>query len=135
MAYRDANSFDTPAAQFGLRWLRENQNSDGGWGGGKSLTWPDARLGSSSVEETALCTEVMLNDDDPMSQAAAQRGVEWLIQAVNLDCADKCWPIGFYFAKLWYFEQLYPLIFATSALGRAVELSRDRSKAQNKSAD
>ena len=135
MAYRDANSFDTPAAQFGLRWLRENQNSDGGWGGGKSLTWPDARLGSSSVEETALCTEVMLNDDDPMSQAAAQRGVEWLIQAVNLDCADKSWPIGFYFAKLWYFEQLYPLIFATSALGRAVELSRDRSKAQNKSAD
>jgi squalene-hopene/tetraprenyl-beta-curcumene cyclase len=25
-------------------------------------------------------------------------------------------PIGFYFAKLWYFERLYPLIFAVAAL-------------------
>jgi squalene-hopene/tetraprenyl-beta-curcumene cyclase len=29
-------------------------------------------------------------------------------------------PIGFYFAKLWYFEKLYPLIFTVAALGRAV---------------
>jgi squalene-hopene/tetraprenyl-beta-curcumene cyclase len=28
-------------------------------------------------------------------------------------------PIGFYFAKLWYFERLYPLAFAVAALGRA----------------
>jgi len=25
-------------------------------------------------------------------------------------------PIGFYFASLWYFEELYPLVFATAAL-------------------
>jgi squalene-hopene/tetraprenyl-beta-curcumene cyclase len=29
-------------------------------------------------------------------------------------------PIGFYFAKLWYFEKLYPLIFTVAALGRAL---------------
>jgi squalene-hopene/tetraprenyl-beta-curcumene cyclase len=29
-------------------------------------------------------------------------------------------PIGFYFAKLWYFEKLYPIIFTVAALGRAV---------------
>ena len=28
-------------------------------------------------------------------------------------------PIGFYFAKLWYFEKLYPIIFTVAALGRA----------------
>ena len=28
--------------------------------------------------------------------------------------------IGFYFAKLWYFERLYPLIFRTGASGRAL---------------
>jgi hypothetical protein len=28
-------------------------------------------------------------------------------------------PIGFYFAKLWYYERLYPLIFTVAALGRA----------------
>ncbi len=27
-------------------------------------------------------------------------------------------PIGFYFAKLWYFEKLYPMIFTVAALGR-----------------
>ena len=123
MAYRDANSFDTKAAQIGLRWLRDHQNEDGGWGGGQSVCWPDHRLGSSSVEETALCTEVLLDDVDPRSQAAAQRGVDWLIAAVESDCVDKSWPIGFYFAKLWYFEKLYPLIFATAALGKALHVA------------
>jgi squalene-hopene/tetraprenyl-beta-curcumene cyclase len=31
-------------------------------------------------------------------------------------------PIGFYFAKLWYFERLYPLIFTVAALRRAAQL-------------
>jgi squalene-hopene/tetraprenyl-beta-curcumene cyclase len=31
-------------------------------------------------------------------------------------------PIGFYFAKLWYFERMYPLVFAVSALGRVKRL-------------
>ncbi len=128
MAYRDAKAFDTKAAQIGLRWLREQQNTDGGWGGGKSLHWPDRRLGSSSVEETALCTEVLLDDSDPKSRAAAERGVEWLIAAVELDCVDKSWPIGFYFAKLWYFEKMYPLIFATSALAKAMQIQEDKQQ-------
>jgi hypothetical protein len=29
-------------------------------------------------------------------------------------------PIGFYFAKLWYYERLYPMIFTVGALGKAV---------------
>ena len=28
-------------------------------------------------------------------------------------------PIGFYFAKLWYYENLYPLTYTVSALGSA----------------
>ena len=28
--------------------------------------------------------------------------------------------IGFYFARLWYYEKLYPLVFSVSALGRAM---------------
>jgi squalene-hopene/tetraprenyl-beta-curcumene cyclase len=32
-------------------------------------------------------------------------------------------PIGFYFAKLWYYEKLYPLIFTVAALGRACRSS------------
>ena len=29
-------------------------------------------------------------------------------------------PIGLYFASLWYYEELYPLIFATGAAIRCV---------------
>lgn len=126
MAYRDANSLDTNEAVFGLRWIRENQNPDGGWGGGISVQWSDERLGNSSVEETALCTEILLEHDDPHSQQAAQDGLQWLINACESNSISQPSPIGFYFAKLWYFEKMYPLIFATSALGRALNQRRDQ---------
>jgi squalene-hopene/tetraprenyl-beta-curcumene cyclase len=125
MAYRDANLFDTKEAQFGLRWLRENQNDDGGWGGGPSTNWNNPVLGNSSVEETALCTEIMLDDPSPESQSAAQNGIDWLLEATEANLITEPWPIGFYFAKLWYFEKLYPLIFATSTLNRALRFQED----------
>jgi squalene-hopene/tetraprenyl-beta-curcumene cyclase len=122
MAFIDANAFDTHEAEIGLKWIRENQNPDGGFGGGKSVTWNNSKLGCSSVEETALCTEALLNHDDQQSRLAADRGVQWLIEAVESGEIESCSPIGFYFFKLWYYEKLYPLIFATSTLGRAIEL-------------
>ena len=39
-------------------------------------------------------------------------------------------PIGFYFAKLWYYERLYPLVFAVAALGRAVRRWAPRANAR-----
>jgi squalene-hopene/tetraprenyl-beta-curcumene cyclase len=30
-------------------------------------------------------------------------------------------PIGLYFAKLWYYEKLYPLIFTVASLGDRAE--------------
>ena len=124
-AYRDADRIDTQQAQHGLNWLLENQNADGGWGGGPSINWKDNSLGHSSVEETALCTELLLsveissNSNAPKFQQAAQAGVDWLIRATEANCIDHCSPIGFYFAKLWYYEKSYPLIFAAAALSRA----------------
>jgi hypothetical protein len=44
------------------------------------------------------------------------------------------WPIGFYFAKLWYHERLYPLIFTTAALGKYLQLAADQP-ARNGSPD
>jgi squalene-hopene/tetraprenyl-beta-curcumene cyclase len=32
-------------------------------------------------------------------------------------------PIGLYFARLWYFEELYPLIFALCALSKIQKLT------------
>ena len=44
---------------------------------------------------------------------------DWLVEAVESGRFREPSPIGFYFAKLWYFEKLYPIIFTVAALGRA----------------
>lgn len=54
-------------------------------------------------------------------RSAVRRGLEWLVAAVESGRFREPSPIGFYFAKLWYYEQLYPIIFTVSALGRALD--------------
>lgn len=110
-AYRDWDRLDDPAAQRAIRWLASAQNADGGWGG--NLSTP------SSVEETALAVEALL----PITSVrnACQRGIGWLLERVVDDSFRQPAPIGLYFAKLWYFERLYPMIFTVSALGRSLE--------------
>ena len=60
-----------------------------------------------------------------MSQAII-RGVEFLLDSVDQKRHRLPWPIGFYFAKLWYHERLYPLIFTTGALGKYLQLAADK---------
>jgi squalene-hopene/tetraprenyl-beta-curcumene cyclase len=106
----------------GVLWLSKTQRADGGWGGSNS--------GSSSVEETALAVEALAKSLAAMSDvdlresaiSAIDRGVEWLLARV--DSSEWCEPspIGFYFAKLWYFEKLYPLIFTVGALRAVVDV-------------
>jgi hypothetical protein len=57
---------------------------------------------------------------DNSYRQAARRGLDWLLAAVETNNATRCSPIGFYFAKLWYYEKLYPTIFTVSALGQAM---------------
>jgi squalene-hopene/tetraprenyl-beta-curcumene cyclase len=50
------------------------------------------------------------------------RGLTWLVQRIESDEGHEAAPIGFYFAKLWYCEALYPVIFSVSALGTALRM-------------
>ena len=59
--------------------------------------------------------------DDPSLQPAIAKGFDWLLSAVETGRHKDYSPIGFYFAKLWYHERLYPLIFTTGVLGQAVK--------------
>ena len=93
------------------QWLRNSQNADGGWGGGPKAP--------SSVEETALAVHALAVTPGADSFPALARGVEWLIESTASGARTPAAPVGLYFARLWYFEELYPLIFATGAAIRA----------------
>ncbi len=125
------DSATTASLARAVAWLSARQNTDGGWSG--------AAGAPSSLEETALALEALANAwprlavavDSPICaahQTALACGTAWLCSEVECGRWHEPAPIGFYFAKLWYFEKLYPLIFATgalSALERAVSLSAE----------
>ena len=76
----------------------------------------------SSVEETGVVVEALCAAASrPDVAATVARGVAWLIAAVETGRFRQPSPIGFYFAKLWYYERLYPLIFTVGALRGVVE--------------
>src|SRR5690606_33596424 len=50
------------------------------------------------------------------------RGVGYLASAIESAEHHEPWPIGFYFAKLWYHERLYPVVLPMAALGAALDL-------------
>ncbi len=106
----------------GSDYLAASQNDDGGWGGGQDTP--------SSIEETALAVEALSWGLDSAKPHAAddvvKRGVHWLIEHTQRGTQFPPSPIGFYFAKLWYYEKLYPIIYTVAALERmAVLIERE----------
>ncbi|HEY2584599.1 MAG TPA: hypothetical protein VGI81_02395, partial [Tepidisphaeraceae bacterium] len=125
-----------PAIAIGLEWLVRAQGAKGGWGGGGTST--------TSIEETALSVQALATSrshacmidgtgkklfDPGEIDPTITRGVAWLIEHTDRGTRfDPC-PIGFYFAKLWYFEKLYPLIFTVAALNAVkVSMATDQKK-------
>ncbi|KAB2675568.1 MAG: squalene--hopene cyclase [Verrucomicrobia bacterium] len=113
-ALQDAGGVDTirAARERGAAFLLSAQNADGGWGGARGVR--------SSIEETALAVDALcgIAAGRDAADAAARRGGMWLAAATRDPASVEASPIGLYFARLWYFEDLYPLVFATGALGR-----------------
>ncbi len=122
-AYRAAGRLDDPAAKRGRRWLQRAQGPDGGWGGAAGVV--------ASVEETALAVEALVWSSEQAPGVA--RGIQWLVDRVRAGTHRQTAPIGFYFAKLWYSEALYPLVFAVGALESARRvLNPERRSAERK---
>ena len=105
------------ARQRGVEWLLSAQNDDGGWGGAARVP--------SSIEETALAVEALAGAAEhggPIVVGAIERGCAWLIEHTDGGTKFEPAPIGLYFAKLWYSERLYPLIFTVAALDRVYRI-------------
>jgi len=96
-----------------LQWLAKRQDPCGGWSG--------AQGGPVSVEETALAVEALAGSEHV---AATDQGTAWLIERIESNTWCEPTPIGFYFAKLWYYERLYPQIWTVSALGKITALTK-----------
>ncbi len=78
--------------QRGSQWLENTQKPDGSWG--------------DSIEETALAAGV------------SGKGFDTLLKMTESGTVFPASPIGLYFARLWYSEKLYPLLFTIGALQR-----------------
>lgn len=88
-----------------IGFLWSQQRPDGRWGGDRSAP--------ASIEETSLAVGALR-----MSGAPSQRlkhAVGWLLESMDRTESIVAAPIGLYFARLWYYERLYPILFATEA--------------------
>ena len=121
LAYRDLGLMETPPARRGVEWLATHADPGGGWGGGPGGEGSGGAPGEPSVEETSLAVEALLAaPDGPATHASLEEGLRWLVAAIAQGRHRESVPIGLYFAKLWYHEKLYPLVFGVSALGQAI---------------
>ena len=97
-------------------YLRSCQRPDGAWGG-------DAGA-SGTVEETALTLRALATLREralaEVPDEVLKTGADWLVRATVGGTRFEAAPIGLYFARLWYHEELYPLLWTLGGL-RAVQ--------------
>ncbi|HSI64360.1 MAG TPA: prenyltransferase/squalene oxidase repeat-containing protein, partial [Candidatus Saccharimonadia bacterium] len=105
-------------------WLVEQQGAHGGWGGDKDIM--------PSVEETAMVVHVLSlalhaeempldGEQKVVVRRAVERGVQWLLMKTENGTLFLPAPIGLYFARLWYHEMIYPVVWTLGALRAARE--------------
>lgn len=134
IALADLGYQGSEMARRGGDWLCQTQHAGGGWGptaipskpsegtrGGVSRgnVPSDAAGGPGpSVEETSLAVTALarLQGRSPAQQAALEQGLAWVTEAIENGRHREPAPIGFHFGRFWYYERLYPILFAVDAL-------------------
>ena len=108
-----------------MKWLLSIQNSDGGFGGcaGAPSTAEETGLALRALMTTACTTETGLGRAP--QESCRERAARWLMQSQRADGMWNPAPIGFYFAVLWYYEELYPLCYAIGGLGAMARAIKD----------
>ena len=99
----------TKLAQSQIGFLLRTQNEDGGWGGNKGVT--------SKVTFTSRALAALAHFPDQYV-AEQQRGWDYLFRRFKAGTLYGREPIGLYFSRLWYSEDLYNVLFLLNALKR-----------------
>jgi squalene-hopene/tetraprenyl-beta-curcumene cyclase len=134
-ACAERGMLESEMAHRAARWLLGVQHANGGWGPPRtspatslsniyrtsSSRAEDALAHLCSVEETALAVSALwpLAGTNQLYTRAVQNGLKWLGEAVEQGRLRQPNPVGLRFGRLWQCERLYPLVFATRALGQA----------------
>ena len=93
--------------QRGRAYLLSQQKPDGGFGGDVNAP--------ATIEETAVVIHALAGRSSP----EVRRAVDWLLSATKDGTHFPCAPIGLYFARLWYHERLYPVVWTAQAFRSA----------------
>ena len=94
-------------AQSHLPFILQTQNEDGGWGGNQGV--------KSKVTYTCRALSALAHFPHDHEEAK-QRGWDHLYQRFKAGTLYEREPIGLYFSRLWYSEELYNLLFLLNAL-------------------
>ena len=94
-------------AQSQIVFILRTQNEDGGWGGNRGV--------KSKVTYTSRALAALAHFPDQY-EPAKQRGWDYLYQRFKAGTLYDREPIGLYFSRLWYSEELYNILFLLNAL-------------------
>lgn len=100
-------------AKKGVRYLVDCQNEDGGWGGQRNV--------KSKVTLTAKAIAALSSYEESEAKAAVEKGVEYLYHRYQKGTLYEREPIGLYFARLWYSEELYNMCYLIVALKNVIK--------------
>ncbi|MBO7523470.1 MAG: squalene--hopene cyclase [Bacteroidales bacterium] len=93
----------------GVKYIEQSQNEDGGWSGTKGMR--------SKVTLTSRALGALASSNNP-NMMVIEKGFAFLYDKYKSDTIFEAEPIGLYFAKLWYSEDLYNITFTMNALNR-----------------
>ena len=104
-----SNPLAKELAAKGAAYLVSAQNTDDGWGGAPGVRSKITVTAKAISALSAFATQYPEN---------LEKGLEYIYTACKSDELKKREPVGLYFARLWYSEELYNISFVLSALNQ-----------------
>nr|WP_321451456.1 prenyltransferase/squalene oxidase repeat-containing protein [uncultured Carboxylicivirga sp.] len=103
------NKVAKAVVEKGRNYLISTQNKDGGWGGAKDVP---SKVTMTARALSALASLGYYNHEK------TQAGITYLVNKHNTGELFQKEPIGLYFSRLWYSEEMYNITFVLNAMNK-----------------